>query len=124
MSRKPKVTLETINDNVQLALGKIAGLETTVHNMSLMVAHIPGIEDRLTAIEAEIVLLRSRVDNLVGLYEKLDKRIENLEHEYLAITVALKRLEQRFDRLEAERLSERVQLLEQKVAALEKGPLN
>jgi predicted nuclease with TOPRIM domain len=62
--------------------------------------------------------------NLFGLYEKLDKRIERLEHEYLAITVALKRLDQNYERLEADRLAQRVQLLEQRVAALEKGPPN
>jgi len=131
MPGKSKVTLETLNDSVQLLIVKVTdvqdktnSLQTTVHNMSLMVARIPGIEDRLTALEAEVVLLRSRVDNLFGLYENLDKRIERIEHEYLAITVALKRLERHYERLEADRLTERVQLLEQKVAALEKGPLN
>ena len=131
MSRKQKVTLQTLNDNLQVILtrfdtleGKADSLQRSFDRMSLDVARIPEIEQRLSTLETEVTLLRSRVDNLIGLYEKLDKRIERLEHEYLAITVALKRLEQHYDRLEADRLTERVQILEQKVAALEKGKPN
>jgi len=124
MSRKLKVTLETVNENIQTLLAKVDGIETRFDRMARDVAKIPDIERRLSTIEADVASLKSRVDNLFGLYEKLDKRIERLEHEYLAITVALKRLEQHYERHEADRLAERVQILEQKVAALEKGNVN
>jgi chromosome segregation ATPase len=68
--------------------------------------------------------LEDRIRNVQGLYLHLDKRLEILDHEYVSITAALKRLEERFDKLEADNLQQRVRVLEDKVAELEKNILN
>jgi chromosome segregation ATPase len=156
MPGKSKVTLETINDNLQLLITKIGevdeksdsqfrslnarfdgtdarmdsmqtqltNLQRTSDNMAKMVARIPGIEERLTALEADVAAIKVRLDNLEGLYQHLTKKVDVLYDEYYAMRAALERLEKRMDRHDAERLAERVQLLEQKVAALEKGAPN
>jgi chromosome segregation ATPase len=156
MPGKSKVTLETINDNLQLLITKIGevdeksdsqfrslnarfdgtdarmdsmqtqltNLQRTSDNMAKMVARIPGIEERLTALEADVAAIKVRLDNLEGLYQHLTKKVDILYDEYYAMRAALERLEKRMDRHDAERLAERVQLLEQKVAALEKGAPN
>jgi hypothetical protein len=62
--------------------------------------------------------------NLEGLYEHHDKKLEILDHEYVALTAAVKRLEVHFDKIEADGLRDRVRLLEEKVAALERNRLN
>ena len=156
MSEKSNVTLETVNDSLQLLIGKISdmgeksdrqfsvvhdrldGLDTktdsiqaqltnlqrTSDRMALLVARIPAIEDRLTALEADVAAIKVRLDNLIGLYEHLTKKVDILYDEYYAMRAALERLEKRMDRHDAERLAERVQLLERQVAALEKGAPN
>jgi len=68
--------------------------------------------------------VRGRLDNLEGLYQHLDKKLEILDHEYVSMSAALKRLEDRFDKLEADQLKERIRVLEEKVSALEKGIVN
>jgi archaellum component FlaC len=156
MPEKSKITLETINDNLQLLITKIGevdekvdsqfksvnarfdgtdakidsmqaqltNLQKTSDNMARMVVRIPGIEERLTALAADVAAIKVRLDTLEGLYEHLTKKVDILYDEYYAMRAALERLEKRMDRHEAERLAERVQLLEQKVAALEKGAPN
>ena len=79
---------------------------------------------RLTNLESEMKSVRIRLDNLEGLYQHLDKKLEILDHEYVSMTAALKRLEERFENLEADKLEARVRTLEQKVAALEKNTVN
>jgi chaperonin cofactor prefoldin len=64
------------------------------------------------------------MDNLEGLYQHLDKKLEILDHEYVSMSAALKRLEERFDRLEADHLRDRVRTLEERVTALEKSIVN
>jgi hypothetical protein len=51
--------------------------------------------------------------------ENLLVRTERLEQEYTMITAGLKRLETRFDDLEAARLRQRIEALEKRVTALE-----
>ena len=63
--------------------------------------------------------VRGRLDNLEGLYQHVDKKLEILDHEYVSMSAALKRLEDRFDKLEADQLKERIRVLEEKVSALE-----
>jgi predicted nuclease with TOPRIM domain len=103
---------------------QLTTLQKTSDNMDRMVARIPAIEDRLTALEADVAAIKVRLDNLGGLYEHLTKKVDVLYDEYYAMRAALERLEKRMDRQDAERLADRVQLLDQKVAALEKGALN
>ena len=68
--------------------------------------------------------VRGRLDNLEGLYQHLDKKLEILDHEYVSMSAALKRLEDRFDKLEADQLKERIRVLEEKVSVLEKSIVN
>ena len=63
--------------------------------------------------------MQLRLDSLHGLAEKLERRTGRIEQEYVMITEALRRLEQRFDRIEANRLQERIAALEARVRALE-----
>jgi len=63
--------------------------------------------------------MRLRLDSLHGLTEKLERRTGRIEQEYVMITEALRRLEQRFDRIEANHLQERIAALEARVQALE-----
>jgi len=68
--------------------------------------------------------VRGRLDNLEGLYQHLDKKLEILDHEYVSMSAAVKRLEDRFDKLEADQLKERIRVLEEKVSVLEKSIVN
>jgi DNA repair ATPase RecN len=92
--------------------------------------HIDSVQSamalRLIDIEADVKghnsMLRSmrlRLDSLHGLVEVLERRTGRIEQEYVMITEALRRLENRFDRIEADRLKERIDALEARVQALE-----
>jgi len=75
-----------------------------------------------TTVKEQSSLFRAmqlRLDSLHGLVEELERRTGRIEQEYVMITEALRRLEQRFDRLEADRLKERITALEARVQALE-----
>jgi chromosome segregation ATPase len=75
-----------------------------------------------TTVKENSVLLRTmqvRLDSLHGLVEELERRTGRIEQEYVMITEALRRLEQRFDRIEADQLKERIIALEARVQALE-----
>jgi len=81
---------------------------------------------RLISVESTVkehsALLRTmqfRLDSLHGLVEKLERRTGRIEQEYVMITEALRRLEQRYDKLESDRLNERIAALEARVQALE-----
>ena len=135
MPEKSTITLETVNETVQEILrkmesfhvetqGRFTTLEGTVNRMAVFVARIPEIEARLTALESRMKALETRMDNLEGLYQHLDKRWEILYHEYVSMSAALKRLEERFDKLEADQLRDRVRILEEKVTALEKNTVH
>ena len=63
--------------------------------------------------------MQTRLDALHGLVEELERRTGRIEQEYVMITEALRRLENRFDKLEADRLKERITALEARVQALE-----
>jgi len=92
--------------------------------------HIDSVQStmalRLIDIEATVkehsIVLRSmqfRLDSLHGLVEVLERRTGRIEQEYVMITEALRRLESRFDSIEAERLKERIDALEARIQALE-----
>ena len=78
-----------------------------------------SIESKLEEHSAILGPLRERVELLHGLVEKLVVRVDRLDQEYVMITAALRRLETRFDQLEADRLRERISSLESRVMALE-----
>ena len=77
------------------------------------------LSEQLQQQQQQIQDLQERIEVLHGLMENLLVRVERLEQEYTMITAALKRLEIRFDGLEALRLKERVEALEKRVTALE-----
>ena len=82
-------------------------------------ARFDHLSDQLQQQQQQIQDLQERIEVLHGLMENLLVRVERLEQEYTMITAALKRLEIRFDSLEALRLKERVEALEKRVTALE-----
>jgi len=107
---------------------------TTLYNLlqnhSVLLDRIESVQNsmalRLITVESKTVehhyLLNSldiRVHALHGLVEHLERRTGGIEQEYVMITEALRRLEGRFDKLEADRLRERIAILETKVQALE-----
>jgi polyhydroxyalkanoate synthesis regulator phasin len=63
--------------------------------------------------------MQVRLESLHGLVEELERRTGRIEQEYVMITEALRRLEQRFDKIEADRLKERIAAPEARVQALE-----
>jgi hypothetical protein len=78
-----------------------------------------AIDARLDDHSEILNRLQGRVDAIHGLVENLEVRMEGPEQEYIMITAALKRLEQRFDQIEADKLKDRIAALETRVAALE-----
>jgi len=75
-----------------------------------------------TIVKEHSVMLRTmqvRLESLHGLVEELERRTGRIEQEYVMISEALRRLEQRFDKIEADRLKDRIAALEIRVQALE-----
>jgi chromosome segregation ATPase len=78
-----------------------------------------SVETTVKEHSAMLQTMQFRLDSLHGLAEKLERRTGRIEQEYVMITEALRRLEQRFDKIEADRLTERIAALEARVQALE-----
>jgi TolA-binding protein len=101
----------------------VDGLE---HRLERMDTVQGAIALRLLSVETILnhhsTLLQSarlRLDSLHGLVEELERRTGRIEQEYVMITEALRRLEKRFDQIEALRLNERIAALEARLLALE-----
>jgi predicted nuclease with TOPRIM domain len=124
MPQKTRVTLQSVNENVLEVLRRVERTDSRIAAMQVLVSRIPNIESRLDDIEARLSRLEFRMANLEGLYEHHDKKLEILDHEYISIRAALKRLEESFDKLEVDALRDRVRVLEEKVGTLEKSSLN
>ena len=90
---------ESVQNSIAL---RLISVETTVKEHSTM-----------------LQTMRLRLDSLHGLTEILERRTGRIEQEYVMITEASRRLEQRFDRIEANHLQERIAALEARVQALE-----
>jgi chromosome segregation ATPase len=97
---------------------RVNGLEQRVDGLESRLDHIDSVQStmalRLITVETVLnqhsVLLQSlvvRMDSLHGLVEELERRTGRIEQEYVMITEALRRLEKRFDQIEAQRLNER-----------------
>jgi chromosome segregation ATPase len=78
-----------------------------------------SVETTVKEHSAILAAMQTRLDALHGLVEELERRTGRIEQEYVMITEALRRLEIRFDQMEAERLKERIAALEARVQALE-----
>ena len=99
MPDKNRTDLQSIHKNIQEILRKLesfqtetrrdfANMDTRITSMddriariTQHVAHIPQIEMRLQDLESEMTAVRVRLDNLDGLYQHLDKKLEILDHE-------------------------------------------
>ena len=77
------------------------------------------LESQLDEHSAILVPLRDRVELMYGFVDKLEVRTGRLEQELTMITAALRRLEECYDRLEADQLRDRLATLETRVSALE-----
>jgi TolA-binding protein len=84
-----------------------------------MALRLISVETTVKEHSSMLQTMQLRLDSLHGLAEKLERRTGRIEQEYVMITEALRRLEQRFDRFEADRLKERIAALEARVQALE-----
>lgn len=91
-------------------------LETVQNAMAL---RLISVETTVKEHSSMLQTMQLRLDSLHGLAEKLERRTGRIDQEYVMITEALRRLEQSFDRIEAERLKERIAALEARVQALE-----
>jgi chromosome segregation ATPase len=100
-------------DAIESKLGRIESVQNTIALRLITV--------ETTVLEHSRLLssLDTRVHALHGLVEELERRTGRIEQEYIMITEALRRLEGRFDKLEADRLRERIAALEARVQALE-----
>jgi predicted nuclease with TOPRIM domain len=108
-----KDQLASTNDQLASTNDQLAALTVFVRSSFL------GMSAKLDEHSQELKGLRERVDTLHGLMENLLVRTERLEQEYTMITAGLKRLETRFDDLDAVRLRQRIDALEKRVTALE-----
>lgn len=91
----------------------------TRHSPQSASVRLISIESILKDHSFILASLQGRVEALHGLVERLDVRVGRLVQEYTMITAALRRLEMRFDPLEAQRLDARITELESRVTALE-----
>ena len=106
---KARITLTTLYEILQS--------HTT--QLNVIATRLISVEQKQDEHALILRSLQERTEALSGLVDKLQVSFERLDQEYTMITAALRRLEQRFDRLEAERLSERITALENRMSVLE-----
>jgi TolA-binding protein len=114
-----EITLTTIYELLQdhtKRPDRLEGMESIQNSMAL---RLISIEATVKEHSAMLRTMQLRLESLHGLVEELERRTGRIEQEYVMITEALRRLEQRFDRIEADRLKERITSLEARVQALE-----
>ena len=114
-----EITLTTIYELLQdhtKRLNRLEGMESIQNSMAL---RLISIEATVKEHSAMLRTMQVRLESLHGLVEELERRTGRIEQEYVMITEALRRLEQRFDRIEADQLKERIAALEARVQALE-----
>jgi len=102
---------------------RVDGLEQRLERMDSVQGAIAlrllSVETILNHHSTLLQSARLRLDSLHGLVEELERRTGRIEQEYVMITEALRRLEKRFDQIEALRLNERIAALEARLLALE-----
>jgi len=113
LATKDELANLATKDDLSKLAAKVDTLTDFVHNA------FQRVNEKLDEHTHELKDLRERVDTLHGLMENLLVRVERLEQEYTMITAGLKRLEARFDEIEAARLKQRIEDLEKRVTALE-----
>jgi archaellum component FlaC len=102
---------------------RVDGLESRLDRMesvqSKIALRLLSVETILNHHSTLLQSLGLRVDSLHGLVEELERRTGRIDQEYVMITEALRRLEKRFDQIDALRLNERIAALEARLLALE-----
>jgi TolA-binding protein len=111
-----EITLTTIYEILKDHTAQFDRMESVQNSMAL---RLISVETTVAEHSAILRTLQIRMEVLHGLVEELERRTGRIEQEYVMITEALRRLEQRFDRIEADRLKERITALEARVQALE-----
>ncbi len=84
-----------------------------------MAVRLIAIEERLDEHSTILQPLSERVELLYGFMDTLDTRSSRIGQEYVMTTAALRRLEKRFDGLEAEKLRDRITNIESRVESIE-----
>jgi len=114
-----EITLSTIHEILKdhtARLKRLEGMESVQNSIAL---RLIAVETTVNEHSSMLRSMQLRLDSLHGLAEKLERRTGRIEQEYMMITEALRRLESRFDKIEADRLRERIAALEARVQALE-----
>jgi uncharacterized coiled-coil protein SlyX len=99
--------------------GTNARFESMYQLQRKMAARLVSMEQRLDEQAVTLGSLQKRVDTLHILVERTAGHVARLEQEYVMITESLRRLEKRFDALDAQRLNDRITDLEARVSNLE-----
>jgi chromosome segregation ATPase len=142
MPAKTRVTLRMVYELVESIDARTGRLEVTtdqlvkttdqlvkttdrlVKTTDRIDASILVIKDRLSDLEQKVESMRVRLETLTGIVDGLIQKMSMLFDEYHSISAQLKRLETRFDRMEADRLEQRVAVLEAKIVKIEKSGRN
>ena len=114
-----EITLTTIYEILQDHTRRLERMDNIEAVQNQMAIRLINVEATLKEHSTILRSMQLRVDSLHGLVEELERRTGRIEQEYVMITEALRRLENRFDRMEAEHIQERISALEARVRALE-----
>ena len=96
--------------------GRITRMDRTQQKIAARLISIESVQKEQSA---KLASLEVRVEGLHGMVENLGGHFARLEQEYVMIVGGLRRLESKFDDLDARRLDERITSLEARLSALE-----
>ena len=113
---KARITLTSLH---QLLQDHTARFESSDRRQERIIAQLVLVKEQLNEHSGILKPLQERVELLYGAVDNFEVRTDRFEQEYLMITAALRRLEDRFDPREAEKLRTRIASLETRVRALE-----
>ena len=132
MPAKTPVTLEMVYDLVQTIQTNYESFyreyqtstKYLIKTTNRIDASLLVIKSRLSELEQRVAAICERLEAVTRSVDGLVQELSKLNDEYHAISVQLKRLETRFDHLEADQLSRRVSALGQKIIEIEKSKQN
>ncbi len=117
MPRKPKVTLQTVNDNVLLVLNKVDTMNATfdtmlsnpaatkppqglseeflntLETMEANLSHIPAIETHLSNIESQLPGLNATIDNLEAIGGRINKKLDRMIEDSTGMQATIHRIQ-------------------------------
>jgi len=118
---KSPVTLRIVYELVQTIDARTPRLEVATDRID---ATLLVLKDQFSDLEQRVASIDVRLEVRTRSVEGLLQKFDFLNDEYHSISAQLKRLEVRFDRMEADRLESRVFVLENKVSQLENSSRN